>query len=106
MNTRARGDEKRWPSLLLAGGVPVAVREVVAEVRVEVPSFIISKSASEPSHRSCVLEDDEVVDSEEEDEVTALEVAEVERDVVLDADLEEEVTLDETAVPWYWKSSP
>ena len=84
----------------------MAVREVVAEVRVEVPSFIISKSASEPSHRSYVLEDDEVVDSEEEDEVTALEVAEVEREVVLDADLEEEVTLDETAVPWYWKSSP
>jgi len=46
------------------------------------------------------------VDSEEDDEVTALEVAEDERDVVLDADLEEEVTLDETAVPWYWKSSP
>lgn len=84
----------------------MGVREVVAEVRVEVPSFIISKIAPEPSHRSNLLEDEEVVDSEEDDEVTALEVAEDERDVVLDADLEEEVTLDETAVPWYWKSSP
>jgi len=52
MKTRARGDEKRWPSLLLAGVlvevVVAAVRVLdVVEVRDEVPRIRLSAWGSE-----------------------------------------------------------